>query len=274
MIESIELFFMGYSPVQQALIAWLFTRWVTGLWASLVFFFKTMNRKFFDIMLWFTWWVMLAASFWSLLSPAIAMSEWWPVPVWFPAAVWFLWWWLLLFSLDKIIPHLHINAKFEDTEWMKTSWWRTTLLVLAITLHNIPEWLAVGVAFGGIAAGIPEATIGWAIALAIGIGIQNFPEWIAVAMPLRRIWESRWKSFWWGQLSAILEPVAAVAGAAMVITMTPILPYALAFAAWAMVYVVIEEVVPESQSDKYTDLATIWLMIWFVVMMILDVALW
>ena len=171
------------------------------------------------------------------------------------------------------MPHLHINFDPSASEGLRTQWRSTTLLILAITLHNIPEGLAVGVLFGGVAAGIPEATIGGAVALAIGIGHQNFPEGFAVSMPLRRHGLSRLRSFWYGQLSAIVEPVAGVLGAMAVLWMQPILPYALAFAAGAMIYVVIEEVVPETQQDKNTDLATLGFIAGFIVMMVLDVAL-
>jgi len=216
---------------------------------------------------------MVAASFWSLLSPAIEMSEGDGFIKVIPAAFGFLGGALFLFGLDKIMPHLHINFRESEKEGVKTEWHRSTLLVLAITLHNIPEGLAVGVLFGGVAAGIDGATLGGAIALAIGIGIQNFPEGIAVSMPLRRQGLSRWKSFNYGQLSAIVEPFAAVLGAWAVITFQPILPYALAFAAGAMIFVVVEEVVPETQRDKYTDVATLGFIGGFIVMMVLDVAL-
>ena len=175
--------------------------------------------------------------------------------------------------MDKVLPHLHINFKEEDAEGIKTPWRRTTLLTLAITLHNIPEGLAVGVLFGGVAAGIPEASVAGAVILAFGIGLQNFPEGIAVAMPLRRSGISRFKSFWYGQLSAIVEPIAAVIGALAVTFFTPILPYALAFAAGAMIFVVVEEVIPETQLDKYTDIATLGFIGGFIIMMMLDVAL-
>ena len=178
---------------------------------------------------------------------------------------------LFIFGLDKILPHIHIN--FKDSEGIKTPWHKTTLLVLAITMHNIPEGLAVGVLFGGVASGIPEASIGGAVALAMGIGIQNFPEGIAVSMPLRRQGVSKFKSFWYGQLSAIVEPIAAVLGAVAVTFFTPILPYALAFAAGAMIFVVVEEVIPETQLDKYTDVATLGFIVGFIVMMTLDVTL-
>jgi ZIP family zinc transporter len=171
-----------------------------------------------------------------------------------------------------VLPHLHIGFPIEEAEGVKTSWHRSTLLVFAITLHNIPEGLAVGVAFGALAAGLPFASLGAAIALAIGIGIQNFPEGMAVSLPLRREGMSRKKSFWYGQLSAIVEPIAGVIGAVAVIIAQPILPYALAFAAGAMIFVVIEEVVPESQRGGNTDLATMGGMVGFAVMMLLDVA--
>lgn len=226
-----------------------------------------------DGMLGFTGGVMIAASFWSLLDPAIAMSEGLSVPTWFPAAVGFLMGALFLFGLDKILPHLHINFKRSESEGIKTDWHHSTLLVLAITLHNIPEGLAIGIAFGAVAAGVPHAELGAAIALTLGIGLQNFPEGMAVSMPLRRQGLTRFKSFWYGQLSAIVEPVAGVLGAFAVIYAQPILPYALAFAAGAMIYVVIEEVIPESQRDKYTDTSTMGFIGGFIVMMILDVGL-
>ena len=273
-LEEIKEFVISIeSPVEQALYAGLFTWGLTALGASLVFLFKGMNRALFDGMLGFTGGVMVAASYWSLLAPSIEMSEEAGNIAWIPAAVGFGGGALFLYGLDKVLPHLHINFKDSESEGIKTDWHRTTLLVLAITLHNIPEGLAVGVLFGGVAAGFEGAEIGGAIALAIGIGIQNFPEGIAVSMPLRRQGISRFKSFWYGQLSAIVEPIAAVLGAWAVMTFEPILPYALAFAAGAMIYVVIEEVVPETQRDRFTDVATLGFIGGFIVMMVLDVAL-
>lgn len=272
-MESISHYLSEISPIKAALFATLFTWLLTALGASLVFFFKTMNRKILDTMLGFTGGVMIAASFWSLLAPAIEMAEDGPLPSWLPPAIGFLLGALFLFSLDKILPHLHINFADNESEGIKTQWHKTILLVLAITLHNIPEGLAVGVAFGAVAANLPHADIGAAIALAIGIGIQNFPEGIAVAMPLRRQGVSRFKSFWWGQLSAAVEPIAGVLGAWMVLIFQPILPYALSFAAGAMIFVVVEEVIPETQRDKYTDYATMGLIFGFIVMMALDVGL-
>ena len=264
-------FFSNISPVKGAFIATIFTWLLTAFGASFVFLFKTMHRGFLDAMLGFTGGVMVAASFWSLLAPGIEMSPGEGFVKVIPAAVGFGLGALFIFSLDKVLPHIHIN--FKDSEGIKTPWHKTTLLVLAITLHNIPEGLAVGVLFGGVAAGSPEASIGGAVALAIGIGIQNFPEGIAVSMPLRRQGVSKLKSFWYGQLSAIVEPVAAVLGAVAVTFFTPILPYALAFAAGAMIFVVVEEVIPETQLDKYTDQATLGFIGGFIVMMTLDVAL-
>ena len=214
---------------------------------------------------------MVAASFWSLLAPGIEMSPGEGFVKVIPAAVGFALGALFIFGLDKVLPHLHIN--FQKPEGVKTPWHRSTLLVLAITLHNIPEGLAVGVLFGGVAAGLPEASIAGAVVLAMGIGIQNFPEGVAVSMPMRRHGLSRWKSFMYGQSSAIVEPIAAVIGALAVTFFTPILPYALAFAAGAMIFVVVEEVIPETQQDKYTDIATLGFIGGFIVMMILDVAL-
>ena len=270
-MDAIIQFFPGISPVKGAFFATVFTWLLTAFGASFVFLFKTMRRDFLDGMLGFTGGVMVAASFWSLLAPGIEMSPGEGFVKVIPAAVGFGLGALFIFGLDKILPHIHIN--FKDSEGIKTPWHKTTLLVLAITMHNIPEGLAVGVLFGGVAAGIPEASISGAVALAIGIGIQNFPEGIAVSMPLRRQGASRFKSFWYGQLSAIVEPVAAVLGAIAVTFFTPILPYALAFAAGAMIFVVVEEVIPETQQDKYTDIATLGFIGGFIVMMTLDVAL-
>lgn len=271
MFESIITYFESIDPILAALYATLFTWFLTALGASFVFFFKNMNRIVLDGMLGFTGGVMIAASFWSLLSPAIEMSKGEGFVKVIPAAVGFALGALFIFGLDKILPHLHIN--FKESEGVKSPWQRTTLLVLAITLHNIPEGLAVGVLFGGVAAGIPEASIAGAVTLAIGIGIQNFPEGIAVSMPLRRMGMSRWKSFMYGQSSAIVEPIAGVLGAVAVTFFTPLLPYALAFAAGAMIFVVVEEVIPETQQDKNTDIATLGLIGGFIVMMTLDVAL-
>jgi ZIP family zinc transporter len=287
-MENYELYkwFIQQGPVMQALYAGLFTWGLTAIGAALVFLFKTSNRKALDISLGFTGGVMIAASFWSLLAPSIAYVEMQneiglsDSPSWFAPAVGFFLGATFLFGLDKIIPHLHIFAKREEAEGMETNWRKTILLVLAIALHNIPEGLAVGVAFGALAnpellgmEGHSVFTIGSAIALAIGIGIQNFPEGFAVSMPLRRQGLSRWKSWKWGQLSAIVEPVFAVIGAAIVMQVLPILPYALAFAAGAMIFIVVEEVIPESQRGGHTDLATMGLILGFIVMMVLDVAL-
>jgi len=271
MLDSVLHFFEQIDPVLAALLATLFTWGLTAFGASFVFFFKSMNRVVLDGMLGFTGGVMVAASFWSLLAPAIEMSEGDGFIKVIPAALGFLLGAFFIFGLDKVLPHLHLN--FKETEGIKSPWQRTTLLVLAITLHNIPEGLAVGVLFGGVAAGIPEASIAGAVTLAIGIGIQNFPEGIAVSMPLRRMGMSRWKSFMYGQSSALVEPIAGVLGAVAVTFFTPILPYALAFAAGAMIFVVVEEVIPETQQDKNTDIATLGFIGGFIVMMMLDVAL-
>lgn len=273
-MQVIYDFLGSIHPVWAALTATTFTWLLTALGASLVFLFKRINRGVLDAMLGFTGGVMIAASFWSLLSPAIELSEkqYSESLKWMPAAVGFLAGALFLFGLDKKLPHLHINFKKEEKEGVKTQLHHTTLMVLAITLHNIPEGLAVGVLFGAAASGMEEALIA-AVTLTIGIGIQNFPEGFAVAMPLRRAGASRFKSFWYGQLSAIVEPIAGVIGALAVIYIEPILPYALAFAAGAMVYVVVEEVIPETQRDKYTDIAVLGFIGGFIVMMVLDVGL-
>lgn len=266
--------FTQLNPIWQALLATLFTWGMTALGASFVFGFKSIDRHILDGMLGFAAGVMIAASFWSLLAPAIEMAEGSSLPSWFPAVVGFLLGGAFLWGIDKILPHLHIGFPIEDAEGIKTHWRRSILLVLAITLHNIPEGLAVGVAFGALAAGLPSASLAGAVALAIGIGIQNFPEGLAVSVPLRREGMSRLKSFWYGQLSGMVEPIAGLLGAALVIYMRPILPYALAFAAGAMIYVVVEELIPEAQLEKRdTHVATFGAMLGFAVMMMLDVSL-
>ncbi|HET9590617.1 MAG TPA: ZIP family metal transporter [Anaerolineales bacterium] len=270
MIDS----FTHLSPIWQALIATTFTWLVTALGAATVFFFKKVNRRLLDGMLGFAAGVMIAASFWSLLTPAIAMSqETNNLPVWLPAAVGFLTGGAFIRMIDLFLPHLHLGFPVTEAEGVHTKWRRSILLVLAITLHNFPEGLAVGVAFGAVGADLPSASLVGAVALAIGIGIQNFPEGVAVAVPLHADGMPRAKSFWYGQSSALIEPVAGVIGAAAVLLMKPILPYALAFAAGAMIFVVVEELIPESQLAKNTDFATSGAMLGFVIMMILDVAL-
>lgn len=264
--------FQNLHPVTQAFIAGVFTWSLTAIGAAAVFTTKDVSKKILDSMLGFAGGVMIAASFWSLLAPAIEMSQDKFIPSWVPAAGGFLLGGIFLRLIDKILPHLHLGYAIEEAEGVKTSWQRSTLLVLAVTLHNIPEGLAIGVAFGAIAAGFPSATLPAAVALTVGIGIQNFPEGFAVSVPLRREGISRLKSFWYGQLSAIVEPIASVIGAWTVILAKPILPYALAFAAGAMIFVVVEEVIPESQRNNNTDLATAGAMIGFMVMMVLDVA--
>ncbi len=259
-------------PVAQALLATCFTWGVTALGAAGVFLARNINRKILDGMLGFAAGVMIAASYWSLLAPALEMSEGKSVPTWFPAAIGFLGGGIFLWSIDKILPHLHIGFPMDEAEGLKTTWQRSVLLILAITLHNIPEGLAIGVAFGAVAAGFPSATLSGAVALAIGIGIQNFPEGMAVSMPLRREGMGRLKSFWYGQLSAVVEPIAGVIGVIAVTMAQPILPYALSFAAGAMIFVGVEELVPESQRGGNTDLATMGAMLGFTAMMILDVA--
>ncbi len=272
-MEHIIRFFEGIDPVWGALIATTFTWLVTAAGAAVVFLFREVGRRTLDAMLGFTGGVMVAASFWSLLAPSIEMSRRMGMIEWLPPAVGFAAGALFLFVLDRYVPHLHINFDPKASEGPKTEWRRSTLLILAITLHNIPEGLAVGVLFGGVAAGIPEASIAGAVTLAIGIGLQNFPEGIAVSMPLRRMGLSRGRSFFYGQLSAIVEPIAGVAGALAVLWMQPVLPYALAFAAGAMIYVVIEEVIPETQQRGHSDAPTLGFIGGFIVMMVLDVAL-
>lgn len=265
--------FLALGAVPQAFLATCFTWFVTALGAAVVFFFKTINQKLLDAMMGFAAGVMIAASFWSLLAPAIEMAEANGVAGWFPAAAGFLLGGVTLAGIDKLLPHLHIGFPREEAEGMATRWRRSVLLVLAITLHNFPEGLAVGVAFGAVAAGVPGATIGAAVALAIGIGLQNFPEGASVSVPLRREGFSRSRAFLYGQASGLVEPVAGVLGALAVVYVSAILPYALAFAAGAMIFVVVEELIPESQLGKNTDIATAGTLLGFTVMMVLDVAL-
>ncbi len=266
--------FTAQPPILQALLATLFTWGMTALGAVFVFGFRSIRRSVLDTMLGFAAGVMIAASFWSLLAPSIEMAEASGLPGWLPALVGFLLGGAFLWVVDSVLPHLHIGMPSDQAEGLQTTWNRSVLLVLAITLHNFPEGLAVGVAFGAIAAGLPSASLAGAIALAIGIGIQNLPEGLAVAVPLRREGMSRARSFMYGQASGMVEPIAGVLGAAAVLFFQPLLPYALAFAAGAMIYVVVEELIPEAQMDKSdTHHATIGAMLGFAVMMLLDVAL-
>jgi ZIP family zinc transporter len=260
-------------PVLLALLAGLFTWGVTALGAATVFLTKEVNKTLLNAMLGFAAGVMIAASFWSLLSPSIELSEQLGLPKWLPACVGFMAGGIFLRLADKFLPHLHLNMPPDKAEGIKTNWKSTTLLVFAVTLHNIPEGLAVGVAFGAIASGVQGLDLAAAMALAIGIGIQDFPEGMAISMPLRANGLSRKKSFFIGMLSGIVEPIAAVIGAIAVISVQSILPYALAFAAGAMVFVVVEELIPESQSEGNTDISTWGFLIGFTLMMFLDVAL-
>lgn len=268
--------FFELNPIYQALIGGIFTWGMTSVGAAVVFFTRSVGHKLLDTMLGFAAGVMIAASVWSLIIPSIEMTEAMGGIGWLPAALGFLAGGLFLRVCDAFLPHLHIGLPRSEAEGVDTSWRRSTLLVLAITLHNIPEGLAIGVLFGGAAFGIDPtgtATIAGAIALAIGIGIQNLPEGTAVSVPLRREGVGVGKSFYYGQLSGAVEPVFAVIGAIAVIYVQPILPFALAFAAGAMIYVVVEELIPESQHHGNTDLATLGTMVGFVIMMTLDVAL-
>ena len=268
--------FYGLNPIIQALIATCGTWLVTALGAALVLFAKRVSQKYLDASLGVAAGIMIAASFWSLLAPAIKMAaqSYGETYKWIPPLAGFLLGAVVLQIIDRILPHMHPDLTVA--EGPKTSWQRSTLLVLAITIHNIPEGLAVGVAFGaaaGLAGAAHASQVGAAVALAIGIGLQNFPEGTAVALPLRREGMSRMRAFWYGQLSGIVEPVAGVLGAVLVMSMTAILPYALAFAAGAMIFVVAEELIPEAQRKGNVDLATMGVIVGFAVMMTLDVAL-
>jgi len=260
-------------PVVQALVAAIFTWGLTAVGAAAVFFTKSVSRRYLDASLGFAAGVMVAASYWSLLAPSIALSRDMGLVPWLAPLIGFLLGGAFLRLMDRVLPHLHLFASASEVEGVSTHWRRVILLVLAITLHNIPEGLAVGVSFGAVSVGLGTESLGAAVALAIGIGLQNLPEGTAVSMPLRGEGMSRLKCFWYGQLSAVVEPVSSVVGAAAVLLMRPLLPCALAFAAGAMIFVVIEEVVPESQRGGNAHLATLGAMIGFAVMMTLDVAL-
>jgi zinc transporter, ZIP family len=271
---DLELFAQQWGPVKSALAATTMTWVLTAFGASFILFIKTFSRGLMDVLLGFTGGVMIAASFFSLLAPGLEMAKsMYPGSFWAPIALGFAGGSLFLFALDKLLPHLHINFGEGEKEGIPTQWHKTTLLVLAITLHNIPEGLAIGVLFGAASMGVEGASYGGAIALAIGIGLQNIPEGLAVAVPIRRMGVSRWKSLWYGQLSAFVEPIAGVVGAMAVVYIQPLLPFTMAFAAGAMIYIVIEEVIPETQRDQHTDFAVLSFISGFLLMMILDTAL-
>lgn len=259
-------FILNLNPIIQALLATIFTWGVTALGASLVFMFKKINKNVLDAMLGLASGVMIAASFWSLLSPAINMANNLKMNTMLIVSMGFLSGGLLLFSGDKVMNKLQKNTISGTNK-------RIMMLIISITLHNIPEGLAVGVAFGSTLYGLDGATLMSAWTLALGIGIQNFPEGTAVSVPLRREGLSRKKSFFFGQLSGIVEPIAGVLGALLVLKMRIILPFLLAFAAGAMIYVVTEELIPESQTNESKDLMAMFCLVGFTIMMVLDVLL-
>lgn len=265
--------FSSLNPIVQALIATGFSWFMTAVGSGLVFFFKTINKRVLDTMLGSAAGVMIAASFWSLLAPSIEMSEELGLPIWIPPLVGFLAGGLFLKLADSLLPHLHIGMPRDKAEGIKSGWKRVVLLVLAITLHNIPEGLAVGVAIGAASNNLGSATLSSALILALGMGLQNLPEGAAVSIPLRREGVSRFKSFWYGQISGLVEPIAGVLGVIAVMAIKPILPYALAFAAGAMIYVVVEELLPEAQSSDSSDYSTIGCILGFALMMVLDITL-
>ncbi|MGI6198656.1 MAG: ZIP family metal transporter [Candidatus Cloacimonadaceae bacterium] len=256
------------NPILLAFLATCFTWLMTAIGSAFVLFFKTIKEGVLDVMLGFAAGVMIAASFWSLLEPAIQMSD-----SAFPAAIGFLLGGAFLRLIDMLLPHVHITGDQVEHEGIKTPWGKSTLMFLAVTLHNFPEGMAVGVAFGALAHGVPSATLAGALSLTLGIGIQNLPEGAAVSIPLRREGLSRWKSFFWGQFSGMVEPIGGVLGALLALSAKSFLPYTLAFAAGAMIFVVVEEMIPEIQRGKHSHLATAGVMLGFVVMMILDVSL-
>lgn len=266
-------FFHFLHPVLQALIASSFTWIMTLLGSAVIFFFRQPNRKTFDAALGFAGGIMIGASFWSLLSPAIELSRGEMIPVWIPPSVGFITGTLFIWIIDKILPHLHPGLPEEKTEGVKSKFERNTLLILAVTLHNIPEGFAVGVAFGSSWVMNSFSELLSAIALTLGIGIQDFPEGMAISLPLYEGGASKKKSFFYGQLSGFVEVLAALIGVVAVIAVKNILPYILSFAAGAMIYVVVEEIIPESQRSGNTDLATLSTLGGFLFMMILDIGL-
>lgn len=266
---------LGLDSWQQALVGTGFTYFMTALGAALVFFFKEIKKELLNLMLGFASGIMIAASFWSLLDPAISKAEENGDIAWLVVSIGFGLGGVFLYIADKTLPHMHFGPKHE-VEGFQTHLKRTILLVFSITLHNIPEGLAVGVAFGAAAnASDPKAATLAAISVALGIGIQNFPEGAAVSIPLRQEGLSRRKAFWYGQASGVVEPIAGVLGALLVTKVSLLLPYALAFAAGAMIYVVVEELIPEEQQtlSSRRHFAVIGVMLGFMIMMILDVAL-
>ena len=265
-------FFQELSPVMQAFLATLFTWAVTMLGASIVFFFREVKKGIMDALLGFSAGVMIAASFWSLLSPAIDMANSMKMISWLVVFLGFFSGGLLLFLGDKLYDFMQKKMrKRESTTSQRLK--RCLMLVFSITLHNIPEGLVVGVAFGSLVYSLEGSTLASALTLALGIGLQNFPEGSAVSLPLRREGFSRKKAFFFGQLSGVVEPIAAIIGAILVLKIQVLLPFLLAFAAGAMIYVVVEELIPESQSNKKKDLMALFTLIGFSIMMILDVAL-
>jgi ZIP family zinc transporter len=265
--------FTSLNPVVQALLAGCFTWGLTAAGAATVYFTKDVDRKGLDGLLGFAGGVMMAASFWSLLLPAIELSAGGSLPPWIQVGIGFLLGGLFLRVIDSVIPHLHLGFPCERADGPESEQSTSTLLVLAVILHNIPEGLAIGVAFGAVASCCPSAPLAGAVALAIGIGIQNLPEGLAVSCAIRGEGISRWSSFLIGQFSGAVEPMMAVVGALLVLMIRPILPYSLAFAAGAMIYVIVEEVIPESQFHGNTDRATMGALLGFLTMMILDIGL-
>ncbi len=265
--------FAEQSPLVQAALATCFSWFVTAAGAALVFVLRGEDRRLLDGMLGFTAGVMTAASFWSLLAPAAEYAEGGVLPPWVPVTGGFVLGAVFLVVVDRLLPHLHLDAPRGEAEGLPTEWRRSTLLVTAITLHNLPEGLAVGVGFGAAAVTGDPAAFAGACTLAIGIALQNFPEGLAVSFPLRRAGLSGPRAFAWGQASGMVEPVAAVLGAAAVALWLPVLPWALAFAAGAMIFVVLEEVVPEAHRAGHGDWATMGAITGFAVMTALDVGL-
>jgi ZIP family zinc transporter len=266
MLES----FLALNPIVQALLAGVFTWGLAAAGALLSLVLRGEDRRALYAPLGFAAGVMIAALVWSLLEPALEIAGAEGGPAWVPVSIGFLIGAGFLRLLDLALPHLHPGPPTEGPEGPRTTWRRSVLLMLAMTLHNIPEGLALGVAFGAAASGVPSASVAGALMLTLGMGLQNLPEGIAVAVPLRADGMSGWRAVWYGQLSGIVEPVAAVAGAAFVLGIHDLLPFALSFAAGAMLYVVVEELIPEFQGEAHSHLGTFGVVLGFIVMMVLD----
>jgi ZIP family zinc transporter len=272
-IPIMKEWFIHLNPIAQATLMASLNWFFTAMGASVVFGFKNLSRRALDVMLGFASGVMLSATFWSLLLPSTEISRQNHLPIWLPGSVGLLLGWIFMRGLDIVIPHLHIGAPEGGEEGLSTHWRKTLLLVLAVTLHNLPEGIIVGVSFSASSLNPQIAPLSASLALSLGVGIQDFPEGLAVAVPLRREGLSRWKSFFYGQLSGVVEPLGALLTAFGTTLAKAALPFAMGFSAGAMLTVILEDLVPEFHSEANAHLAMLGLMIGFILMMIMDLAI-